>query len=433
MEKAPDPAEQTWLRIQDGTLRAEDVPLTTVADAYGTPAYVYSRTAIESAYREIDAAISFAPRRMIAYAVKANGNLSVLNTLARLGSGVEVVSGGELARALRARVPASRIVMSGVGKTPREIGEALDAGVRCINMENEDEVGLLSSLSAERGIRARVSIRINPDIDAGAHPYIATGLHDTKFGLELPAAMRTAERVASDPNLELAGVSMHIGSQLGTTDPLEEAVAILGGVAARLLDAGHPLSFIDVGGGWPIRYGDETADFPTAAAFGEAIRRGLEASGLGTDTLELLTEPGRYLVGDAGVLLTRILSVKRTPKKRFVIVDAAMTELIRPALYGAYHEVLAVSPRPGSVKADLVGPVCETGDFLARDRDLPLLEAGDLVAIRGAGAYAREMASTYNGRVPAAEVMVAGDEALLVRRRPEYDEALWQFDEVFWD
>lgn len=421
--------ESPWFRLTDGALHCEGVPLTSVAAEHGTPTYVYSTTAVNDAYGAIDDAISFASRRMIAYAVKANGNLAILRLLRQLGSGVEVVSGGELARVLAAGFAPDKVVVSGVGKTRTEVEEAIDAGVRSLNMEGEAELDLISDVAGERGLTAPVSIRVNPDIDSGAHPYIATGLHETKFGMDTRTALRVADRARSERRLRLVGLSMHIGSQLASTEPLEEAVSVLGKMAVRLLESGHELEFVDVGGGWPIRYGDEDEMFPTAAAFGGAIRRGLDASGLGSDRLELMTEPGRFLVGDAGVLLTEVLSVKRTPKKTFVVVDGAITELIRPALYNAYHGIEPVSPRPSAMRADVVGPVCETGDFFAVDRALPDLETGDLVAIRSAGAYAREMSSTYNGRVPAAEVLVRGDLMARVRRRPEYGEALWAFEE----
>lgn len=417
------PASESFVHV-DGELRCDGVSLAELADSYGTPAYVYSSRVIERAYREIDQALAFTPH-LIAYAVKANGNLAVLRTLARLGSGADIVSGGELARALEAGIPPSRIVYSGVGKTSAEIAEALMVGIRSIHVESEPELEVVEAVARELGKTAKVSLRVNPDVDPQTHPYIATGLHSTKFGIEIDVARRLIPKLVESPHLALEGLAMHIGSQLGSPAPLEEAVTLLGRFALEAMEAGAPLESLDVGGGWSLNYGHEAQPYPPASAFGEAIRRGLEASGVASRGLTIVTEPGRYLVGDAGVLLTRVLYVKDGPKKRFVIVDAAMTELIRPSLYGAYHAIVPVVPRKGEARVvDVVGPVCESGDFLAKDRLLGEVKQGDLLAIRGAGAYAREMASMYNARLPAPEILVVDGRAKLVRKRPGI-EALW--------
>lgn len=417
------PASESFVHV-DGELRCDGVSLAELADSYGTPAYVYSSRVIERAYREIDQALAFTPH-LIAYAVKANGNLAVLRTLARLGSGADIVSGGELARALEAGIPPSRIVYSGVGKTSAEIAEALMVGIRSIHVESEPELEVVEAVARELGKTAKVSLRVNPDVDPQTHPYIATGLHSTKFGIEIDVARRLIPKLVESPHLALEGLAMHIGSQLGSPAPLEEAVTLLGRFALEAMEAGAPLESLDVGGGWSLNYGHEAQPYPPASAFGEAIRRGLEATGVASRGLTIVTEPGRYLVGDAGVLLTRVLYVKDGPKKRFVIVDAAMTELIRPSLYGAYHAIVPVVPRKGEARVvDVVGPVCESGDFLAKDRLLGEVKQGDLLAIRGAGAYAREMASMYNARLPAPEILVVDGRAKLVRKRPGI-EALW--------
>jgi diaminopimelate decarboxylase len=409
---------------EGGVLHCDGVSLAEIAEAHGTPAYVYSALVIERAYREIEAALAFTPH-VVAYAVKANANLAVLRTLAKLGSGADIVSGGELARAIKAGVDPSRIVYSGVGKTRGEIADALRAGIRSLHVESENELRVVEEVARELGVVAPVSLRVNPDVDPQTHPYIATGLHSTKFGIELDIARRLVPVLLASPHLQLEGLAMHIGSQLGSPAPLEEAVTLLGRFAVELMDQGAPLASLDVGGGWSLSYGHEEVPYPPASAFGEAIRRGLDASGVRDRGLMLFTEPGRYLVGDAGVLLTRIIYVKDGPTKRFVIVDAAMNDLIRPSLYGAYHAVVPVTPREGDEReVDVVGPVCESGDFLAKGRLLGDVREGELLAVRGAGAYAREMASMYNARLPAPEILVAGGEAKLVRARPGV-EALW--------
>ncbi len=416
-----DPQEvppSRFFRRETGALSVEGHALSAIADEVGTPTYVYSRSALTAAYEEVTQAMGTLPH-LVAYAIKANGNLAILRHLASLGCGADIVSAGELWRATRAGIPPSKIVFSGVGKRDEEIEAALEADIRAIHVESEPELERVAEIAKRRGAAARVALRVNPDVDAKTHPYIATGLHDTKFGLELPRARALLPRLLGSPHLLLEGVACHIGSQLETTAPLTEAVALLSDFARECVEAGAPLRSIDVGGGWPMAYGNERAPYPSHQAFGDAIRSGLQNA---PDGLEVITEPGRALVGDAGALLTRVIYVKRgggEPARRFVIVDAAMTELIRPALYEAYHAVdLVEESAAARAPADVVGPVCESGDFLALGRHLPVdLTRGDLLLIRGAGAYGREMASAYNARPPAAEVLADEESFRVVRRR----------------
>jgi diaminopimelate decarboxylase len=419
--------ESPWFSYRDGVLVCEEVSLTSIAEDVDTPAFVYSGTAIDAAYRSIDQALSFAPH-LIAYAVKANGNLSVLARLASQGCGADIVSVGEMQRALKAGFPPERIVYSGVGKRREEIAAAAEAGIRALHVENIQELDVVESVARELGRSLRIGLRVNPDIDAKTHPYIATGLRESKFGLAIPVAEAVIPRILQSPHLELESVACHIGSQLSSPEPLREAIEILGRFANHCVQQGATLRAIDVGGGWPMHYGQEVDAYPPAATFGEAIRQGLAASGMLRPDIEIITEPGRALVGDAGVLLTRVLYTKTQGDRRFVIVDAAMTELIRPALYGAYHAIMPIAepdPTAALVLVDVVGPVCESGDFVAKDRPLPDVKQGELLAIRGAGAYGREMQSMYNARPLPPEVLVDGSRSRLVRQRSG-PEALWQ-------
>lgn len=418
--------ESAWFTYQDGHLACEDVSLAALADEVDTPAFVYSGAAIDAAYAEIDEALDFAPH-LIAYAVKANGNLSLLARLASQGCGADIVSEGELRRALKAGFAPDQIVYSGVGKRESEIRAAAEAGVRAIHVENLQELDVVERVAADFGRPLAIGVRVNPDVDAQTHPYIATGLRESKFGLSIPTAEAALPRILESPHLELEAVACHIGSQLGSPEPLREAIEMLGRFATLCLERGAALRAIDVGGGWPMSYGNENDPYPSARAFGDAIRGGLEAAGALRDDITLVTEPGRALVGDAGVLLTRVLYTKHQGEHRFVIVDAAMTELIRPALYDAYHAIMPVVQSASGAETtvvDVVGPVCESGDFIARGRALPLLEPGDLLAIRGAGAYGREMQSMYNARPLPAEVLVDGARSRVIRRRSG-PEALW--------
>lgn len=414
------PESDHW-SYEGGELSCDGVPLADVAADVSTPTFVYSAAAIDEAYDTLVRAV----RRpcLVAYAIKANGSLAILRRLAARGCGADIVSGGELVRAMRAGIDPSKIVFSGVGKTDEEIRAALEAGIRAIHVESVPEVDAIEAVARALGRRASIALRVNPDVDPETHPYIATGIHGTKFGLGLEAARALLPRLVASPHLRLEGVACHIGSQLGSAAPMGDAVAILAAFAVECAKAGAPLRTIDVGGGWPIRYGDEDHAPPPWSAFGDAIEDGLAKGGAGALDVELIVEPGRALVGDAGGLLTRVIFVKEQDEKRFVIVDAAMTELIRPALYDAYHAVMPVrlsseAPTP----ADVVGPVCETGDFFALDRPLPTLSRGDLILLRGAGAYGMSMASNYNSRPFAAEVMVEAGRARTIRRRQTIEE-----------
>ena len=402
-------------RYHDRALFCDGVRLAAIAEAHGTPTFVYSGAAIDAAYDELRAAVGDAT--LIAYAVKACSNLTLLSRLAARGSGADIVSGGELARCLRVGMDPDRIVFSGVGKSVDAIDAALEAEIRAIHVESIPEIDLIEAIAKERGVRAPITLRVNPNVDPNTHPYIATGLHDTKFGLELDIARGLLRRLVESPHLALEGVACHIGSQLDEPAPMRDATEILGRFAVECHGAGARLRSIDPGGGWPIRYGDEGADPASWEAFGDAIRQGLVASGADALGLELIVEPGRALVGDAGGLLSRVLFVKEQHDKRFVIVDAAMTELIRPALYDAYHAIMPVTEAAPEGVADLVGPVCETGDFFAIDRAFAPVRRGSLVLIRGAGAYGMSMASQYNTRPLAAEVLVENGEARSIRRR----------------
>ena len=420
------PASAHFVRDAAGELCVDGVSLSAIADSVGTPAYVYSGAALEAAFHRIDRALRGVPH-LVAYAVKANGNLALLAHLARLGAGCDIVSGGELARALRAGVAPSKIVFSGVGKTAVEIEAALTAQIRAIHVESVAELDLVERVAARLGAPAPIALRVNPNVDPETHPYIATGLHDTKFGLELDVARALLPRILGSAHLVLEGVACHIGSQLHSAVPLSEAVEIVARFALECIAAGAPLRTLDAGGGWPIAYGDEESDADPWSAFGAAIRAGIERAGAAKLGLEVVVENGRALVGDAGVLLARVLHVKPQSTKTFVVLDAAMTELIRPALYGAYHAIVPVRA-PAAEAAlrvvDVVGPVCETGDFLALDRALPPLSAGDLVAIRGAGAYGMSMSSQYNARPRAPEVLVDGGAFRLVRARETIEDLM---------
>lgn len=411
---------------RNGELVCDGVPLSRIAAEVDTPTYVYSKAAIEAAFERVDDAMDFAPH-LVAYAVKANGNLAVLRTLASLGCGADIVSRGELERALLAGFSPARIVYSGVGKRRDEIARALEVGIRSIHVESAEELDAVEAVAASLGRPAPVSLRVNPNVDPKTHPYIATGLTGSKFGIRIEEADALVTKILASAHLEFEGVACHIGSQLGSPTPLRDAIEILGRFAVQCASRGAKMRAIDVGGGWSLGYGHEDAPYPPPEAYGSAIREGLEASGALALGLEIVTEPGRSLVGDAGVLLTRVLYRKTQGDKRFVIVDGAMTELIRPSLYGAYHAVVPVKqPAEGATfeTVDVVGPVCESGDFLAKERALPALERDALIALRGAGAYGREMAMTYNARPRAAEVMVSGNTYRVVRTRGDLA-SLW--------
>lgn len=393
-----------------GLLCVDGVPLADLAEAFGTPLYVYSESALTAAYQSYAQAFATHPT-LICYAMKANSNLGLLRTLARLGAGFDIVSGGELARALAAGAPADRIVFSGVGKSVAEIQAALQAGIRCFNVESEPELLRLNRVAGELGCKAPVSLRINPDVDANTHPYISTGLRDNKFGIPHEDALRVYRLAASLPHLAVQGIDCHIGSQLTEVAPFVDALDRLLGLIAELKREGIVLHHLDVGGGLGIRYADETP--PPVAVYARALLDKLD----GLD-LPLMLEPGRSLVGNAGLLLTRVEYVKQGQGKRFAIVDAAMNDLLRPALYDAWHDIVPAQPsRTEAQLCDVVGPVCESGDFLGQGRLLPVVE-GDLLAVLSAGAYGMSMSSNYNTRPRAAEVLVGLDgQPRLVRRR----------------
>ena len=394
---------------REGELFAEDVALSAIAARFATPTYVYSRAHIEERYRSYTDALE-GVSHLVCFAVKANSNLAVLNVLARLGAGFDIVSGGELERVLAAGGRADRVVFSGVGKTREDMRRALEVGVHCFNVESTDELERLQVVAAEMGVRAPISLRVNPDVDAGTHPYISTGLKENKFGIAIADAEAVYLRAAQLPNLEVVGVDCHIGSQLTTLAPFLDALDRLLALIDRLAECGIHLRHLDLGGGVGVRYNDEQP--PLIADYIKAVRERV-----GERDLTLVFEPGRYIVANAGVLLTRVEYLKHTEHKDFAIVDAAMNDLIRPALYQAWMDVTAVRPRDNAARAyDIVGPICETGDFLAKDRQLAL-EEGDLLAVHSAGAYGFVMSSNYNTRGRTAEVLVDGDQAFEVRRR----------------
>ncbi len=397
-------------------LYCEDVPLAKIAAEVGTPTYVYSHATLERHFKVFDEALAAVPH-LVCYSVKANSNLAVLRSLIRLGAGVDTVSGGEIFRAIRAGVDPQKVVFSGVGKRVDEMEYALEQNILAFNVESLGELEVLNAVAARLGKRARVSLRINPDVDAETHPYISTGLKKNKFGIAY-SHVREAFRIAKSlPNLDPVGLDFHIGSQLTKTSPFRDAILRLGELAKSLVDDGIPLRYLDIGGGLGIPYNEEEP--PSPSEYGGEVVAAMEGfRKLGLD-LTLILEPGRVIVGNSGILLTRTLFNKQGEIKNFVIVDAAMNDLIRPAFYDSYHGIRPVQRRPGApFVADVVGPICETGDFLARDRELAQRpEQGDLLAIMSAGAYGFTMSSNYNTRPRAAEVLVSGGEYHVVRKR----------------
>ena len=387
-----------------------------LADGHGTPLYVYSRAAIESAWRAYDQAFAAHPH-LICYAVKANGSLAILQLLARLGSGFDIVSGGELARVMKAGGDPARVVFSGVGKRDEEIEQALEAGILAFNVESEPELERIARIASARGQRARISLRVNPDVDARTHPYISTGMKENKFGIDIHAAEALYHRAADMPGIEVTGLDFHIGSQLTELDPLADALSRSLALVDRLEAAGITLEHLDIGGGLGIRYRDEAP--PTPAALAERLGPLLEGR-----PQTLLMEPGRALVGEAGVLLTRVEYLK-SGHREFAVVDAAMNDLMRPALYQAWQRIETVAPEAVPARAyDIVGPVCETADTLGAERSLAL-RPGSVLAIHGAGAYGFAMASQYNARPRPAEILVDGDTAHVIRQRESFED-LWR-------
>lgn len=400
----------TAFHYQNGELFAEDVSLRDIAQHYGSPCYVYSRAYLEQRFKEYSDALQ-GQDHLVCYAVKANSNIAVLNVLARLGAGFDIVSVGELERVLAAGGQADRVVFSGVGKTAEEMRRALEVGIYCFNVESEAELERLNEVAGEFGSKAPVSIRVNPDVDANTHPYISTGLRDNKFGIDIARAPAVYARAASLEHLDVKGVDCHIGSQLTDTSPFLDTVDRLLALLDELAAQGIQIKHLDLGGGLGVRYRDEVP--PSTADYIAAIRQRL-----GDRAVKLMFEPGRSIAANAGVLLTKVEFLKLNPHKNFAIIDAAMNDMLRPSLYQAWMDLLPVSPRSdGEARLyDVVGPVCETGDFLAKDRELRI-ESGDLLALASSGAYGFTMSSNYNSRGRAAEVMVDGDQHHLIRAR----------------
>jgi diaminopimelate decarboxylase len=406
---------------RDGVLHAEGVDLRRLADEVGTPFYCYSSATLERHYKVFTEAFADTDA-LVCYAMKANSNQAVLRTLGRLGAGMDIVSEGELRRALAAGVPGERIVFSGVGKTRPEMAFALESGILCFNVESEPELETLSEVALSKSMRAPVSIRINPDVDAKTHAKISTGKSENKFGIPIARAREVYARAAALKGIEVTGVDMHIGSQITDLAPYDNATALLAELARDLMADGHKLHHIDLGGGLGVPYREDNEPPPDPQAYAAIIKRHTKDLGL-----KLVFEMGRMIAGNAGVLIARVIYVKQGADKPFVIVDAAMNDLIRPTLYEAHHDIKPVveaAPDTARVVADVVGPVCETGDYLALSRDMPAVKAGDLIAIMTAGAYGAVQANTYNTRLLVPEVLVSGEDHAVVRPRPTYEELI---------
>ena len=403
---------------RNGVLHAEAVNLSDLAETVGTPFYCYSTATLERHYRVFSEAFA-GQQALVCYAMKANSNQSVLRTLAKLGAGADVVSGGELKRALAAGIPPNKIVFSGIGKTEAELRAALDHDILCINVESEPELDLLSRLANEGGRTARISVRVNPDVDSGSHAKISTGKSENKFGIPIAQARGVYARAAKLPGIRVTGVDVHIGSQITDLAPLESAFRILTDFVQTLRADGHTISHVDLGGGLGIPYYMDRTAPPSPGDYAEMAKRVTHNLGC-----TLMFEPGRMIVGNAGILVARVLYLKRGEARNFVIIDAAMNDLIRPTLYEAHHDILPVlEAKPGSpaIVADVVGPVCESGDYLALGRTLPVPKPGDLVAIMTAGAYGAVQSSTYNTRALIPEVLVKDDQYAVVRPRVEVE------------
>ena len=405
----------------DGVLHAENVAVPEIAKAVGTPFYVYSTATLERHYKVFSAAFSDIDA-MVCYAMKANSNQAVLKTLANLGAGIDVVSGGELRRALAAGVPASRIMFSGVGKTVAEMDFALEAGIYCFNVESEPELEVLNLRAIKAGKKAHVSFRINPDVDAKTHAKISTGKKENKFGISYKSARAVYTHAATLPGIEATGIDMHIGSQITELQPFEDAFRLLRELVETLREDGHEISHVDIGGGLGIPYREDNNPPPLPDAYADIVKSQLRSL-----NCKIVMEPGRLIVGNAGIMVTEVLYVKDGGEKTFVIVDGAMNDLIRPTLYEAYHEIRPVTISAANaprIKADVVGPVCETGDYLALDREMAMPKPGDLIAVGSAGAYGAVQAGTYNSRLLVPEVLVKGDQFHVIRPRKTYEELI---------
>ncbi|GLQ05286.1 diaminopimelate decarboxylase [Sneathiella chinensis] len=409
---------------RNGELYAEDVPVAKIAAEVGTPVYVYSTATLERHFNVFSQAFDGA-NALVCFAVKANSNLAVLKTLARLGAGADVVSEGELRRALAAGIPASKIVFSGVGKKPSEMELALEVGIHQFNVESEPEVHVLSDVASRMGKTAQIAFRVNPDVDAKTHAKISTGKAENKFGVPWQDASRIYGEAAKLPGIEIKGVDVHIGSQLTDLEPFANAFDRVRELVQQLRSEGHDITRVDLGGGLGIPYDGNIPPSPVSYA-------NVALNSIGNLGCQLIFEPGRLIVGNAGILVSEVVYVKQGAERKFVILDAAMNDLVRPAMYDGYHQIDTVREPDGSVSleaADVVGPVCETGDTFARGRDLPPVAAGDFVAFRSAGAYGAVMASTYNTRPLVPEVLVNGDHYAVIRARPELD-ALLELDTI---
>lgn len=405
---------------KEGMLHAEDVNLQALAEEVGTPFYCYSTATLERHFRVMDGAFKDTDH-LLCYAMKANSNQAVIKTMAALGAGMDVVSEGELRRALAAGVPARKIVFSGVGKTAKEMAYALREGIACFNVESEPELELLSTIAQRVGQRASVSIRVNPDVDAKTHAKISTGKADNKFGITYLRASEVYARAAVLPNIDVAGVDMHIGSQITELAPFEQAFKLMGELVVRLKSEGHNIRHVDLGGGLGVPYRGDNDIPPHPDEYAAMVKRTLGHLGL-----KYMMEPGRMIVGNAGIMVSRVIYVKENEGKTFVVQDAAMNDLIRPTLYDAYHEILAVeeSRNETTLEADVVGPVCETGDYFAKSRRLPKFQQGDLIAIMTAGAYGAVQSGTYNTRPLIPEILVKDDQFAIVRPRQTYEELI---------
>ncbi|MDF0697766.1 diaminopimelate decarboxylase [Rhizobium sp. MC63] len=406
---------------RDGILHAENVPVPEIAKAVGTPFYVYSTATLERHYRVFSEAFADMDS-MVCYAMKANSNQAVLKTLGRLGAGIDVVSEGELRRALAADIPASRIMFSGVGKTPSEMDFALEAGIYCFNVESEPELEILNQRAVSAGKKAPVSFRINPDVDAKTHSKISTGKKENKFGISWERARAIYAHAAKLPGIEVTGIDMHIGSQITELQPFDDAFKLLRDLVATLRADGHTIDHVDIGGGLGVPYKDDNNPPPLPDAYAAIVKNQLRDL-----DCKVITEPGRLIVGNAGILVTEVLYVKDGGEKTFVIVDGAMNDLIRPTLYEAYHEIRPVTISAANaprIRADVVGPVCETGDYLALDREMAMPKPGDLLAVSTAGAYGAVQAGTYNSRLLIPEVLVKGSDFHAIRPRRTYAELI---------
>ena len=403
---------------RDGELYCEDVPVARMARELGTPLYVYSRAALANRFQAYADAFAGVPH-LICFAMKANGNLATLRLFGSLGGGADVVSGGELFRALKAEIPPARIVFAGVGKSQDEIAFALKSDILMFNVESVPELRLINAVAGDMGARARIALRVNPNVDPKTHPYISTGLKKNKFGIDIAQAEEAFALTRSLRYVEVVGVHQHIGSQITEVGPFVDAIGRVAELMQGLRAQGFGIRYLDIGGGLGITYHDEMPPIPKEVA--QAVLPIIRDLGC-----TVVLEPGRFLVGNAGILVTRVLYVKRTPAKNFVIVDAGMNDLARPSLYNAYHTIRPVCPRPdaASLVADVVGPICESGDFLARDRELPAVEPEELLAVMGAGAYGFSMASNYNARPRPAEVLVGGIRYAIIRNRESYEDLI---------